>query len=76
MSPTNTQQKIFNAAKTLMLSKGYPATTVDEICESAKVSKGSFYHSFSSKEELGIRLLEWVDGADNFFEHIAIDCPN
>lgn len=59
MNPTNTQEKIFNAAKTLMLSKGYPATTVDEICESAKVSKGSFYHSFSSKEELGIRLLEW-----------------
>jgi len=40
-----------------MLSKGYPATTVDEICELAGVSKGSFYHSFASKEALGLAVL-------------------
>ncbi len=59
MEVTSTQEKILQAAKTLMLSKGYPATTVDEICAKAKVSKGSFYHAFSSKEELGVSLLEW-----------------
>lgn len=69
MELTKTQEKLLSAAKTLMLSKGYPATTVDEICESAKVSKGSFYHAFSSKEELGIRLLDWYHqgGADEVF---------
>lgn len=56
---TKTQEKIFGSAKSLMLSKGYPATTVDEICAKAKVSKGSFYHSFTSKEEMGLSLLEW-----------------
>lgn len=42
-----------------MLSKGYPATTVDGICKKAEVSKGSFYHFFASKEDLGVALLEW-----------------
>ena len=69
MEVTRTQEKILHAAKTLMLSKGYPATTVDEICGSAKVSKGSFYHAFSSKEELGLTLLEWYHqgGAEKIF---------
>jgi hypothetical protein len=69
MKVTRTQEKILHAAKTLMLSKGYPATTVDEICENAKVSKGSFYHAFSSKEELGLSLLEWYHqgGAEKIF---------
>ena len=40
-----------------MLSKGYPATTVDEICEEAGVSKGSFYHFFNKKEDLGLATL-------------------
>lgn len=69
MEFTKTQEKIFVSAKSLMLSKGYPATTVDAICSSANVSKGSFYHSFSSKEELGIHLLEWYHqgGSEQLF---------
>ena len=69
MEVTRTQEKILQAAKTLMLSKGYPATTVDEICANAKISKGSFYHAFSSKEELGLSLLEWYHqgGAEKIF---------
>jgi TetR/AcrR family transcriptional repressor of nem operon len=59
MEFTPAQEKILDAAKVLMLSKGYPATTVDGICKKAKVSKGSFYHFFASKEDLGIALLEW-----------------
>lgn len=40
-----------------MLSRGYPSTTVDEICDAADVSKGSFYHYFDSKEDLGLAVL-------------------
>lgn len=57
MQATNTDQKILDAALRLMLSKGYPATTVDEICAEAGVSKGSFYHFFKNKEELGLAAL-------------------
>jgi TetR/AcrR family transcriptional repressor of nem operon len=41
-----------------MLSKGYAATSVDEICDAAGVSKGSFYHFFRTKEELGLAVLD------------------
>jgi TetR/AcrR family transcriptional repressor of nem operon len=52
------KHKILDAGLSLMLSKGYAATTVDEICEAAGVSKGSFYHFFSTKEELGLGVLD------------------
>lgn len=41
-----------------MLAKGFAATTVDEICTAAKLTKGSFFHYFESKDELGKTLLE------------------
>lgn len=58
MATPNTREKLVQAAQELMLSKGYPATSVDEICEVAGVSKGSFYHFFRNKEELGLGVLE------------------
>ena len=41
-----------------MLTKGYVATSVDEICRAAGVTKGSFFHYFKNKEALGKVLLE------------------
>lgn len=58
MEAINTDEKLLEAALRLMLSKGYPATTVDEICAEAGVSKGSFYHFFKNKEELGLATIE------------------
>jgi TetR/AcrR family transcriptional repressor of nem operon len=52
------KEKLIAAAEAEMLAKGFPATTVDEICARAGVSKGSFYHFFSTKEELGLAALE------------------
>ncbi len=45
-----------------MMASGYSATGVDDICRDAGVSKGSFYHQFSSKEDLAIAAL------DDFYE--------
>lgn len=53
-----TKEKIIRASFGLVGLKGFPATTVDEICAAAKVSKGSFYHFFKSKEELGLAMLD------------------
>jgi TetR/AcrR family transcriptional repressor of nem operon len=50
------------AAKALMLAQGYGGTTVDAICERAGLTKGSFYHFFKSKEDLGLAVLEWSLG--------------
>lgn len=41
-----------------MLRQGYSATGIDSICVEAGVSKGAFYHSFRSKEELAIAALD------------------
>jgi TetR/AcrR family transcriptional repressor of nem operon len=53
------KERILAAAKELFLACGYAATTVDAICEKAGLTKGSFYYSFDSKEDLGLAVLDW-----------------
>jgi TetR/AcrR family transcriptional repressor of nem operon len=48
-----TRQKLLDAAQELMLAKGYTATSVEEICATAGLTKGSFFHYFDGKEQLG-----------------------
>jgi len=62
MTQSNAKTKLIEASYDLMLSKGYAATSVEDLCERAEVSKGSFYHFFGTKEELGLELL------DDFFQ--------
>ncbi len=49
---------ILKAANSLFLEKGYEAASVDDILESAKISKGTFYHYFSHKLELLEAIVE------------------
>ncbi|HWP21015.1 MAG TPA: TetR/AcrR family transcriptional regulator [Burkholderiaceae bacterium] len=42
--------RILDAALTLFREKGYTATTVDDLCRTAGVTKGAFFHHFESKE--------------------------
>jgi TetR/AcrR family transcriptional regulator, transcriptional repressor for nem operon len=53
-----TKQKLLDAAQELMLAKGYTATSVDEICAAAKLTKGSFFHYFEGKEHLGREVAQ------------------
>jgi len=53
-----TKLKLLDAAQETMLAKGYSATTVDEICAAAGLTKGSFFHYFKSKQELGTAVLD------------------
>jgi len=45
----------------LFRRSGYVATTVDEICDQAGVTKGAFFHHFDSKEALGQACLHQWD---------------
>jgi TetR/AcrR family transcriptional repressor of nem operon len=58
MAKGNAKEKLTRSALQIMLSRGYTATTVDEICEGAGLSKGSFYHFFETKEDIGVAALE------------------
>jgi TetR/AcrR family transcriptional regulator, transcriptional repressor for nem operon len=56
---SDTKTRLLEATYSLMISKGYPATSIDDICERAGVSKGSVYHFFKSKEQLALAMLEF-----------------
>ena len=49
-----TRTSLLDAALKVIRSKGYSATTIDDICRAAGVTKGSFFHHFSNKEELAV----------------------
>jgi len=51
--PEETRRKLVDATLRLMLRQGFAATTVDQICAAAKLTKGSFFHYFESKEAIG-----------------------
>ena len=43
----------------MIRTKGYTATTVDDVCAAAGVTKGSFFHHFKGKEELALAAIEY-----------------
>jgi TetR/AcrR family transcriptional repressor of nem operon len=53
------RQKLLDAALSVIRTKGYVATTVDELCAEAGVAKGSFFHHFKNKEALGVAAAEY-----------------
>jgi TetR/AcrR family transcriptional repressor of nem operon len=53
-----TRDKLLDAAEGHMLSKGFTATSVDDVCRAAGLTKGSFFHYFDSKEHLGRVVVE------------------
>jgi TetR/AcrR family transcriptional repressor of nem operon len=52
------KQRLTDAAMDLIWHNSYGTTSVDAICERAGAKKGSFYHFFKSKSELGAAALE------------------
>lgn len=63
-----TRQLILDASMDLFAQNGYDATSVAEICQTAQVSKGAFYHHFSSKQALFLSLMTaWLDGVEGTF---------
>ena len=50
--------RLLDAAMQVIRAQGYTATTVDDICGTAKLTKGAFFHHFKSKEDLGVAAAE------------------
>src|SRR5258708_28577941 len=53
-----TRTRLLEAARDVIRTRGFAATTVDDICAAAGVTKGSFFYHFESKERLGVAAAE------------------
>ncbi len=54
MSSPAAKTRLLDAALKVIRSKGYSATTVDDLCAAAGVTKGAFFHHFKSKEDMAV----------------------
>jgi|BioPla2DNA2_1021312.scaffolds.fasta_scaffold05150_7 TetR/AcrR family fatty acid metabolism transcriptional regulator len=52
-----TREKIFRVALGLIKERGYEETTLVDICKGAGIASGTFYHHFTSKQDI---LVEYV----------------
>ena len=52
MYAAQTRAAVLDAAKTLFVSNGFHATSIDEIAQLARSSKGAVYHHFRDKRQI------------------------
>ncbi len=64
-------EELMNAAEKLFLDKGVETTTISDIVEQAEVAKGTFYHYFSSKNDMLVALANRYTG--EFVKRLAIE---
>lgn len=68
-NPKSAKEKLLEAAFKLIRTNGYTATTVDDLCEEAGVTKGTFFHYFANKEALGVAAANhWSQVTGDFFK--------
>ena len=60
--------RLLEAARTIIRTKGFASTSVDDLCKAAAVTKGAFFHSFGSKDALGVAAAEfWAETTSDLF---------
>jgi TetR/AcrR family transcriptional repressor of nem operon len=68
--------RFLQAAIRVIRIKGYGATRVEDVCEAAGLTKGSFFHHFDSKEELALAAADyWMEGTDALFASARYHAP-
>ena len=58
--PEQTVQLILDTASRLFFQKGYDQTTLQDIIDATKLSKGAIYHHFASKEAILIAVVDRI----------------
>ena len=51
--------RLLHTAMQVIGAQGYSATTVDDICRAAGLTKGAFFHHFKSKEDLAVAAAQY-----------------
>ncbi|WP_394834779.1 TetR/AcrR family transcriptional regulator [Pendulispora rubella] len=69
------KRKLLDAALYVIRAKGYSATRIEDVCEAAGLTKGSFFHHFKSKEDLALAAADhFGELADAAFEAAPYQC--
>lgn len=62
------RRRLLDAAVQVIRTKGLSATSVDELCAAAGVTKGAFFHHFESKQALAVAAAEhWSERTGALF---------
>lgn len=68
--------RLLDAARDTIRARGFAATSIDELCRSAGVTKGAFFHHFPTKEALGIASARhWAETTTAFFASAPYHVP-
>jgi len=71
--------RLLDAARDAFRRDGYAATSVEDLCRAAGVTKGAFFHHFHAKEDLArAAVAAWGKFADALFRgapYAALDDP-
>jgi TetR/AcrR family transcriptional repressor of nem operon len=62
------KKRILDAALLVIRQKGYSATRIEDVCDTAGLTKGSFFHHFNTKEDLAVAAADyWTEVTSALF---------
>ncbi|WP_136659522.1 TetR/AcrR family transcriptional regulator [Nitratireductor sp. XY-223] len=66
-----TRERLMDIAEASVLTKGFGATSIDEIIAEAEITKSGFFYHFRDKNQLALALLQrYVDREDELLDDL------
>lgn len=59
-----TRERLLEAAKGLVMCKGFAGMSIDDVLKETGLTKGAFFHYFKSKADLADQLMRWYADGD------------
>jgi TetR/AcrR family transcriptional regulator, transcriptional repressor for nem operon len=70
--PHPTRERILKTALQVIRERGLADTSIMDLCAAAGITKGAFFHHFSSKEDLAIAATRyWTETTGQFFANAS-----